>query len=155
MLEFLIASGCMLINNVQYCPQTPTEHPQTIPSNDQQMQINEGEFNQPLHMLNTVEMDKDQRYGQVWFSFNTPYDANNCAEALLLVLENKEQRSDSICDDRVLQAFGKDFAPNSKVAENVFRMWAHHVHGVLGRDPVLPLGLDRRLGQTTGLRTQQ
>lgn len=148
MIELILAS-CLVINGETYCKST-VEQPS---SSSREIIIEERQITVPIYVLKSSEMN-DVRYENVVFDFQTPFEANNCAESMLYLLEGSIQGVDTKCALMVQAAFGEDFQPNTSLAENVFRLWAHRVRNVLKRSVVLPGGLTTRLQITTGLVTE-
>lgn len=156
MFEFLIA-GCIVFQNEVYYTDdaTPTSQCQVIdehPTNSSSIQLEDRTkvMQVPIHQLNPTTMT-DPRYAEIVFTFETVYDANNCLESMVYLLEGEFAGNDVKCAKMVHEVFGNEFGSNPAVTENVIRMWAHRLRSYLKRPVVIPGGVQRRLESLTGL----
>ena len=154
LVGLLIASSCITLNGQVYCPQngqtTPVQEPTLLESDTQQVDIIRGDGPVPEAVLNS-----DARYGQVYFTYKSSLGQTRCAESILYTLENRTQPASnkSTCGTLMKGIFGADFTSGSKPAEMVFRLMAQYSYMVNKTEFRLPLGLDRRMQQHTGLST--
>ena len=105
----------------------------------------------PIHQVDPNKIT-DSRYADVVFTYSTIKGQNDCVESLLFLLEGSSGSNHS-CALMVQGLFGAEFASNSQVAENIFRLMAKYQRSINKLEFVLPLGLDRRMKAHTGLTT--
>lgn len=142
------------MNGQVYCPKegqtAPVQEPTLLEPDTQQVDIIRGDGPVPEAVLNG-----DARYGQVYFTYKNSLGQTRCAESMLYVLEGRRQPTSntSTCGTLMKGIFGNDFRSGSEQATVVFRLMAQYSYMVNKTEFRLPLGLDRRMQQHTGLTT--